>query len=102
MLADCVLNQLAAAVRVRVVLFLRDSEGTEFALHATDVRLIEIEVLDEVDTVVAAAETARQIGELAEREDVVALHERHAVVEVEPFAGFHLLADRGERVCSLE
>src|SRR5207248_8815771 len=78
-------------------LLLRDRERAELALHAADVRLVQIEVLDEVDLVPAPAQPAGQVCELAEPEQVVGLEERHAVVEVEPLAGLDLLPDRVER-----
>src|SRR6185503_16748337 len=101
-LAHGVLDQLVARVRVRVVLFLRHGERTELALHAADVRLVEVQVLDEEDSLVAAALTARQVGELAEPEQVIGLHQRDAVVEVQPLAGLDLPSDRRQRVCPLE
>ena len=93
-LAKRVLDELLGRVRVGAFLLLRDCEGAELALHAADVRLVEVEVLDEVDLVVPAALTAREIRQLAEREDVVRLHQQEAVLEVEPLAGDDLLADR--------
>ena len=80
----------SARVGVRALLLLRDRERAELALHAADVRLVQIEVLDEVDLVGAAALPAREVGELAEREQVVGLHQREAVLEVEPLARFDL------------
>ena len=96
-LAKRVLDELLGRVRVGAFLLLRDRERAELALHAADVRLVEVQVLDEVDLVVPAALTAREIGQLAEREDVVRLHQQEAVLEVEPLAGDDLLADALER-----
>ncbi len=89
-LRDRVLDELVGADRVRVLLLLRLRERAELALHAADVRLVQVEVLDEEDLVAAAALPPREIGEVAEREQVVRLHERDAVVEVEPLAGERL------------
>ena len=72
-LAQRVLDELAGRDRVGVRLLVRRGEGAELALHAADVRLVEVEVLDEVDLVGAAAAAARQVGELAEAEQVVGL-----------------------------
>src|SRR5437763_952131 len=46
-LAQRVVHELVARVGVRARLLLRDRKGTELALHATNVRLVEIQVLDE-------------------------------------------------------
>jgi hypothetical protein len=92
-LAKRVLDELLGRVRVCAFLLLRDREGAELALHAADVRLVQIEVLDEVDLVVAATLPTREIGQLAEREDVVRLHEQETVLEIEALAGDDLLAD---------
>ena len=97
-LRDRVLDELVGGQREGVLLLARLREGAELALHAADVRLVQVDVLDEEDLVAAAALPAREVGEIAEREQVVRLHERDAVVEVEPLAGEHLLPDRGERV----
>ena len=40
----------------------------------------------------------REVGELAEREEVVGLEDRDAVVEVEALAGLDLLPDRLQRL----
>jgi hypothetical protein len=88
-----VLDQLLARVGVSVLLLLGDGECAELALHAADVRLVQIEVLDEVDVVGTAAKAARRVSQLAEGEDVVGLHQRQAVLEVEPLAGLDLLGD---------
>src|SRR5204862_5933699 len=82
---------------VRALLFLRDREGAELAFDAADVRLVQVQVLDEVDLVVSAPPAAREVGQLAEREHVVRLHELKAVLEIEPLAGDDLLADALER-----
>src|SRR6478609_2642001 len=97
-LRDRVLDELVGGQRERVLLLPRLGEGAELALHATDVRLVQVDVLDEVDLVAAAALPAREVGEVAEREQVVGLHESDAVVEVEPFAREHLLPDGCECV----
>ena len=101
-LLDRVLDELLGRDRVRVLLLVRLCERAELALHAADVRLVEVEVLDEEDLVAAAADAPREIGELAEREQVVRLHQRDAVLEVEPLSGLDLLADRGERLQHVE
>ena len=82
--------------RPGVLLLLRRRERAELALHAAHVRLVQIQVLDEVDAVVAAANAACEIGQLAEREQVVRLHQRKPVLEVEAFVGLHLFADQLE------
>ena len=97
-----VLDELLGRVRVRAFLLLGDREGAELALHAADVRLVQIQVLDEVDLVVSAALAAREVRELAEREHVVGLHQREPVLEVEALARLHLLADRVERRGAVE
>ena len=101
-LRDRILDELVGGERERVLLLARLGEGAELALHAADVRLVQVDVLDEEDLVAAAALAAREIGEIAEREQVVRLHEGDAVVEVEPLAGEHLLPDRRERVESVQ
>ena len=53
----------------------------------------EIEVLDEEDLVRPAAQAPREVGELTEREQVVGLEEREAVLEVEALPGLHLSPD---------
>ena len=98
MLGDRVLDELVGRQRERVLLLASLGESAEFALHAADVRLVQVDVLDEVDLVAAAALPAREVGEVAEREQVVGLHQRDAVVEVEPLAGEHLVPDRSERI----
>jgi hypothetical protein len=97
-LADGVLDELLRRVRVRVGLLLRHRERAELALHAADVRLVQVQVLDEVHLVAAAAPAAREVGELAECEEVVGLHQRQPVLEVEPLVRLDLLADPGQRV----
>ena len=101
-LANSVFDELLRAVRVRVGLLARDGERAELALHAAHVRLVQVEVLDEVDAVVAAAHAPREIREFAQRQDVVRLHQGNALVEVEPLAGLHLLADRRQRLGALQ
>src|SRR3954470_9826772 len=101
-LLERVLDELLAGVRVRALLLLRHGERAELALHAADVRLVQVQVLDEVDLVSAAAPAPRAIRELAEGEDVVGLHQREPVLEIEALARFHLLADRVERGRSVE
>ena len=98
-LRDRVGDELVGRERVGVRLLLRRREGAELALHAADVRLVQVEVLDEVDAVVAAAHAAREVGELAEREQVVRLEQREPVLEVEPLARLDLVADQLERAC---
>src|SRR4029079_2273153 len=81
-LLDSILDELVRADRVRVLLLLRHREGAELALHAADIRLIQVEVLDEVDLVAAAAYATCEIGELSEGEQIVCLHEREPVLAV--------------------
>ena len=101
-LRECVLDKVVSADRVRILLLLRLREGAELAFHAADVRLVQVEVLDEVDLVATAAHAARQIGELAECEQVIRFHEGESVLEVEAFARFDLLANGCERVDGVE
>ena len=93
-LREHVLDELLGRERVRVLLLPRRRERAELALHAADVRLVQVQVLDEVDLVRAAAQAAREVGELAEREQVVRLEDRDAVLEVEALSGLDLLPDR--------
>ena len=58
-LAQRVLDELVRRGRVRALLLLRDRERAELALHAADVRLVQVEVLDEEDLVGAAADAPR-------------------------------------------
>ncbi len=95
-LGDGVLDELLGRDRVRVLLLLGGGERAELALHAADVRLVQVEVLDEEDLVRAAALSAGEIGQLAEAEEVVGLEERQAVLEIEPLACLDLLPDRVE------
>ena len=97
-LGEDVLDELLRGEGVRVLLLAGRREGAELALHAADVRLVEIEVLDEEDLVRAAARAAREIGERAELEEVIGLEDRHAVVELEALAGLELLPDRLQRL----
>ena len=101
-LLDRVGDELLGGDRVRVLLLARRRERAELAFHAADVRLVEIEVLDEVDLVRAAAQPPRGVGQLAEREEVVRLEDREAVLEVEALAGLHLLPEGRERRCGVE
>ena len=101
-LLDRVGDELLGGDRVRVLLLPRRGEGAELALHAADVRLVQVEVLDEEDLVAAAADPARVVGEVAEREQVVGLEQRDAVLEVEALACVDLLADRSENVERVE
>ena len=81
-----------------MLLLARRRERAELALHAADVRLVHVEVLDEVDLVRAAAQATREVGERAELEQVVGLEDRDAVLEVEALAGLDLLPDRLQRL----
>jgi hypothetical protein len=101
-LANRVLDELLRRDRVRVLLLPRRGEGAELALHAADVRLVQIEVLDEIDLVRAAPQAAGAVGELAQAEQVVGLEERKPVLEVEALAGLDLVPDRIERGCAGE
>ena len=97
-LGQHVLDELLGRERVRVLLLPRRRECAELALHAADVRLVDVEVLDEEDLVGAAAHAPREIGERAELEEVVGLEDRDAVVEVEALPGLDLLPDRLQRL----
>src|SRR5262249_24286049 len=97
-LAQRVSGELVAGVGVRPALFLRDGKGAELALHAADVRLVQVQVLDEEDAVVAAAHAARGVRELAEPQEVSRLEENEPVLEVESLRRDDLLADRLQRV----
>ena len=99
-LRDRVLDHLGRRVRVGVALLLRDRERAELALHAADVRLVQIEVLDEVDLVRASAPAPRGVRKLAELQEVVGLHEDQPVLEVEALVLLDLLPDRIERALS--
>ena len=88
-----VLDELVGGDRVRLRLLARRGEGAELALHAADVGLVHVEVLDEVDLVGTAPPAPREIRKLAEREHVVHLEDREAVLEVEPLSAFDLLPD---------
>jgi hypothetical protein len=96
-LANSVLDELVSGERVRALLLVRPRERTELALHPADVRLVHVDVLDEVDLVATTANPAREVGELTEGEQVVRLHQRDPVLEVEPLESRHLLADEVER-----
>ena len=93
-LAQHVLDELLGRERVRVRLLPRRRERAELALHAADVRLVHVQVLDEEDLVRPAAQAPREVGELADREQVVGLEDRHAVLEPEALAALQLLANR--------
>jgi hypothetical protein len=93
-LHEDVLDELLRREGVRVLLLPRRRECAELALHAADVRLIDVQVLDEEDLVGPAAPATREVGELAELEEVVGLEDRDAVVEVEARSGLDLLPDR--------
>ena len=97
-LREHVLDELLGGERVRVLLLPRRRERAELALHAADVRLVHVEVLDEEDLVRPAANAAREVGERAELEQVVGLEDRDAVVEVEALSGLDLLPDRLQRL----
>jgi hypothetical protein len=96
-LREHVLDELLGRVRVGVLLLAGRRERAELALHAADVRLVDVQVLDEEDLVRAAADAAGEIGERAELEQVVGLEERDPVVEVEALSGLDLLPDRLQR-----
>ena len=80
-----------------MLLLPRRCERAELALHAADVRLVQIQVLDEEDLVGAAALPAREIGERPELEEIVRLEDCDAVLEVEALSGLDLLPDRLQR-----
>src|SRR6266581_1986530 len=101
-LRDRIRDKVVSSDRVRVLLLLRLRKRAELALHAADVRLVEVEVLDKIDLVAPAAYAARKVGELAECEQVVRLHEGEPILEVEALARFDLLADRCEGVEGFE
>ena len=93
-LVEDVLDELLGRDRVGLRLLLRRRERAELALHAADVRLVQIEVLDEEDLVRSSPDASREVCELAEGEQVVRLEEREPVLESETFTGPDLLADR--------
>ncbi len=101
-LLDRVADELLRRDRVGVLLLARRRERAELALHPADVRLVQVEVLDEVDLVVPAAHAAREVGELAQREQVVGLEDREPVLEVEALPRLDLLPQRAERGCLFE
>src|SRR5919204_4855820 len=101
-LAYRVLDELLRGQRVRVLLLVRLREGAELALHPADVRLVQVEVLDEEDAVVAAPQAPREVGQLPQGEQVVRLEEREPVLEVEPLAPLDLVADRRQSVDAVE
>src|SRR5215204_6197166 len=95
-----VLDEFLAGVCVGARLLLRNGERAELALHPADVRLVQIEVLDEVGLVGAAAQPPRAICQLTEAEQIVGLEQRESVLEVEALARLELLADGIEGVDS--
>jgi hypothetical protein len=97
-LAEHVRDELLPREGVGVLLLPRRCECAELALHTADVRLVDVEVLDEEDLVGAAANSPREVGERAELEEVVRLEDRDAVGEVETLPGLDLLPDRLQRV----
>jgi hypothetical protein len=97
-LGENVGDELLGRERVRVLLLPRRRERAELALHAADVRLAHVEVLDEVDLVRSPSDTTREVGECAELEQVVRLEDRDPVVEVEPLSGLDLLPNRLQRL----
>ena len=101
-LLDRVADELLGRRRVGVLLLLGRRERAELAFHAADVRLAEVEVLDERHLVGAAAEPSREVGQLADLEQVVGFEDREAVLELEALAGLDLLANRAERGCAVE
>ena len=101
-LSHRVLDKLFGRVGIRAWFLPRDRECAELALHAANVRLVQVQVLDEVHLVAAAAHTAGKIGELTDCECVVGLHQGQSVLEVQPLTGFDLLANRGKRVGAFE
>jgi len=102
MLSDRIDDELFCGDRVGVLLLARGGEGAELAFHPADVRLVQVEVLDEVDLIGAAAAAAREVGKRAQLEQVVRLEQREPVLEIEPLARLHLLADRLQRGCAVE
>jgi hypothetical protein len=97
-LGQHVLDEFLRRERVRVLLLPRRRERAELALHAADVRLVDVEVLDEEDLVGAATNAPRKVGERTELEEIVGLEDRDAVVEVEALPGRDLLPDRLQRL----
>ena len=90
------LDQVVDRPHLGVGLLRRARERAELALHPADRRVVQVQVVDEEDVVRAAAEAARGVGQLAEREQVVALEQRDAVVEVEALTRDDLVADLHE------
>ena len=95
---DGVGDQVGDVPRVGALLPARARERAELALHPAHVGVVQVQVVDEEDLVGAPAQPPGAVGQLAEREHVVALEERDPVVEIEPLAGDHLVADGCERV----
>ena len=86
-------HEVADVPHDRIGLLRRAGEGAELALHAADRRVVEIQVVDEVHVIGAATVATREVGQLAEFENVVRLEQRDAVVEVKAFARDDLLAN---------
>jgi hypothetical protein len=97
-LGEDVRDELVGRERVGMLLLPRGRERAELALHAADVRLAHVQVLDEVDLLRPPADASSEIGKRAELEEVVRLEDRDPVVEVEPLSGLDLLADRLQRL----
>jgi hypothetical protein len=60
--------------------------------------VVQVQVVDEVDLVAAAAQAPGGVGQLAQLQDVARLEQRDPVVEVEPLAGGDLFANRRQCV----
>jgi hypothetical protein len=97
-LVNGIVDELLGGERVRALLIRRPREGAKLAFHPADVRLVHVDVLDEVDVVRATAKPTRTVGEVAEGEQVAGLEDRDAVLEVEPLSGLDLLANLRKRV----
>ena len=68
---DGVLDEITDVPGVRTALLVRAREGAELALHAAHVRVVEVEVVDEVDLVVALLHAPRGVREIADGQQVV-------------------------------
>ena len=89
----------ATGHRLRVVKALVRDRARERAGRATGIELTTefAEIAEDASiAVVAATHAPGEIGELAERKDVVTLHQRHAVLEVEALSDLHLVSDGRE------
>ena len=95
-------DELLGGDRVGLLLLLRRGEGAELAFHAADVRLVQVHVLDEEDVVRAPAQAPCEVGELADREQLVGFEQAESVLEIEPLTRLDLLSDRRQRGCCLE